>query len=97
MSKQATLYENRASIIKALAHPSRLLIIDKLAGGEECVCVLTDLVGADFSTVSKHLTVLRNAGIVHSRKENNNVFYALKCPCILSFVECIDNVISDGK
>jgi len=45
-------FERRAKIIKALAHPSRLYIVDELSRGERCVCELTKLVGADISTVS---------------------------------------------
>ncbi len=47
-------YEARARVAKALAHPSRLIILDAIADGERCVCELTELVGADQSTVSKH-------------------------------------------
>ena len=62
-------YEARARIAKALSHPSRLLMLDALAEGEMCVCDLTELVGADQSTVSKHLAVLKQAGIVEDRKK----------------------------
>ena len=54
----------RAKVLKAMAHPSRLFIIEELAKGERCVCDLTEMVGADVSTISKHLSVLRQAGIV---------------------------------
>ncbi|RPJ48319.1 MAG: transcriptional regulator, partial [Candidatus Latescibacterota bacterium] len=53
--------EARARIIKAMAHPTRLFIVDELARGERCVCDLAEMVGADVSTVSKHLSILRNA------------------------------------
>jgi DNA-binding transcriptional ArsR family regulator len=56
--------EARARIMKALAHPSRLFIVDELSRGERCVCELTEMIGADVSTVSKHLALLKNAGIV---------------------------------
>ncbi|MBN1268906.1 MAG: winged helix-turn-helix transcriptional regulator [Kiritimatiellae bacterium] len=55
---------NRARILKALAHPSRLLMVEELAGGEKCVCELQAAVGADISTVSKHLAVMKRAGLV---------------------------------
>ena len=61
-------YEARARIIKALAHPTRLFIIDELSGNKRCVCELTEMIGADASTVSKHLSVLRNAGLVADEK-----------------------------
>ena len=61
-------YEARAHVIKAMAHPTRLFIVEELSRCERCVCELTEMIGADISTVSKHLSVLRNAGIV--RDEN---------------------------
>lgn len=84
--------ERRAKVIKALAHPSRLAMVDALAGGEQCVCELQALVGADMSTVSKHLSLLREAGIVLSSKRGLQVFYRLRVPCLLSFFECVDAV-----
>ncbi len=87
------LFEARAGIIKALAHPSRLLIVDRLAAREYCVCELTDLVGSDMSTVSKHLSVLRNAGIVDSDKRGSQVYYRLTMPCILNFFSCVESVL----
>ena len=76
-ARQRARYEVRARIVKALAHPSRLFIVDELARGERCVCELTEMVGADVSTVSKHLSVLKNAGLVGSRREGQQVFYFL--------------------
>lgn len=86
-------YEIRAEIIKALAHPSRLMIVDALADGEKCVCELQKLVGSDMSTVSKHLSVMRAAGIVKSRKAGLQVFYRLAVPCIMQFFGCVDAVM----
>lgn len=88
-----TKFELRAKIIKAMAHSTRLFIIEELSKGERCVCELTDMVGADTSTVSKHLLVMKNAGIVKSEKRNLMVYYSLKCPCILEFLSCIESVI----
>jgi DNA-binding transcriptional ArsR family regulator len=94
MSNKATRkYEARARIIKALAHSTRLLIVEELSHGERCVCELRDLVGDDVSTVSKHLTVLRQAGIVEDEKRGLQVWYRLKVPCILNFFGCVENVL----
>lgn len=89
-------YEARASIIKALAHPSRLLIVDELKTQDRCVGELTEMVGADTSTVSKHLSVLKNAGIVTDTKKGATVYYSLLCPCILDFIGCIEGVIENN-
>jgi len=93
-AKQLAKYEARAKIIKALAHPARLLIVDELAGrGERCVCELTGLVGSDMSTVSRHLALLKGAGIVEDEKRGQMVFYRLKVTCLTKFFECIESVI----
>ncbi len=86
-------FEERAMVMKAMAHPSRLLIIDELSHGERCVYDLTELVGHDMSTVSKHLAVLKRAGIVQDEKRGLQVYYRLKVPCILNFFQCVESVI----
>lgn len=88
-------YEAKAKIIKALAHPSRLMMVDALAEGEKCVCELRELVGADLSTVSKHLSVMKNAGIVDDRKVGQQVYYRLRVPCIIKFFGCIEAVMRE--
>ena len=90
-------YETRATILKALAHPSRLMIVDELSRGERCVCDLTELVGHDMSTVSKHLNLLKKSGLVEDEKRGKQVYYRLKVPCVLNFFHCVDAVISAGK
>ncbi|MCK9175278.1 MAG: metalloregulator ArsR/SmtB family transcription factor [Desulforhopalus sp.] len=91
--KEKRQYEARAKVLKALAHPTRLWIARQLSDGEHCVCEFVDAVDVDFSTISKHLTVLKEAGIVESEKRGKQVFYRLKIPCLLKFMECVDAVI----
>ena len=87
-------YEARAKIIKAMAHPARLLIVDELSrSGERCVCELTDLVGSDMSTVSRHLALLKSAGLLEDEKRGQMVFYRLRVKCIMNFFQCIESVI----
>jgi DNA-binding transcriptional ArsR family regulator len=83
----------KAKVLKALAHPTRLWITEQLAEGEHCVCEFVDLIDADFSTVSKHLAVLREAGIVEDEKRGKQVYYRLKVPCVLSFMNCVEAVL----
>lgn len=92
-TKQRTRYGARARIIKALAHPARLLMVDELAREPRCVCELRDLAGGDLSTVSKHLAVLKNAGIVADEKRGSQVFYSLRCPCVVDFFACAEKVL----
>ncbi len=94
--KDKRKWETRAQVLKAMAHPSRLMMVDELSRGERCVAELTDLVGADVSTVSRHLAVLKNAGLVLDEKRGNQVFYALRTPCVLNFFECVESVLQQG-
>jgi ArsR family transcriptional regulator len=91
--KSRKTFEARASVIKALAHPTRLIIVDELSRRERCVCELREIVGDDMSTVSKHLSVLRQAGIVQDEKRGLQVWYRLKVPCILNFFGCVEKVL----
>lgn len=83
----------KTKVLKALAHPARLWMVEQLERGELCVCELVDGLGLDFSTVSKHLLVLKNAGVVVDDKRGKQVFYSLVCPCVLTFMHCIESVI----
>ena len=93
-TKTQALFEARARIIKALAHPSRLFIVDRLSQRDYCVQELAEMIEADISTVSKHLSVLRNAGIVKDEKDGQKVYYKLNCPCVLNFFTCVETVIA---
>lgn len=86
-------FAERARIVKAMAHPTRLFIADELSRGERCVCELAEMVGSDISTVSKHLSILRNAGIVRDEKRGAQVFYSLHLACILNFFSCVETVL----
>ncbi|MBW6511298.1 MAG: metalloregulator ArsR/SmtB family transcription factor [Desulfuromonadaceae bacterium] len=86
----------RARVLKAMAHPTRLFIIEELEKEERCVCDLTEQIGADVSTVSKHLSVLKKAGIVIDDKRGNQVFYRLRVPCILNFFGCVESVLESS-
>jgi DNA-binding transcriptional ArsR family regulator len=96
-AKTALKYQGRARVIKALAHPSRLLIVDKLAEHEHSVGELTSLIGSDMSTVSKHLSVLKNAGVVQDEKRGASIYYSLRISCIVNFFKCADAVIEAIK
>lgn len=86
-------YEARAQIAKALAHPTRLYLAELLQQQERCVAELTELVGADQSTVSRHLAILQGAGLVTYRKAGTMNVYRVTCGCLDSFFACIENVM----
>ncbi len=92
-ARDPEVYRRQARILKAMANPARLQMIDRLAAGECSVGGLTALVGLDQSTISKHLTVLRHHGIVTDRREGNMVYYRLLTPCVLEFFGCADRVL----
>jgi ArsR family transcriptional regulator len=82
----------QARILKALAHPTRLFIVDELARGERCVCELTAMVGVEMPTVSRHLRQLKTAGILTDEKRGPQVFYRLRVPCVVNFFKCVQAV-----
>ena len=92
-SRERLLYEAKADILKALAHPTRLWIAESLASGERCVCEINQDLELDPSTVSKHLAILKQAGIVEDDKRGKQVYYRLKVPCVLNFMHCVEAVI----
>ena len=95
--KQLAKYEARAKVIKAMAHPARLMIVDELAErGERCVCELTELVGTDMSTVSRHLSQLKNAGLVVDEKRGTMVYYRLRVKCLTNFFSCVEAVLEQN-
>ncbi len=85
----------RAEIFKALGHPARLAMVVALGEGERCVCELRELVGLDMSTVSKHLSVLKSVGLVETDKRGKQVFYSLRLPCTLGFLECVESAVKE--
>ncbi len=92
--KTLAKYELRAKIIKALAHPARLAMMDELVThGERCVCELTELIGSDMSTVSRHLAQMKAVGLVEDEKRGRMIFYRPRIKCLASFFGCIESVI----
>jgi ArsR family transcriptional regulator len=70
--------ETLSGRLRALSDPSRLRILDRLRGGEHCVCELTDVLDTGQSLLSFHLKVLRDAGLVTARREGRWMHYALE-------------------
>lgn len=81
-----------ALIFKALGHPARLQIVTLLADGERCVCDLTEQVGLDISTISKHLSILVRAGVLVNERRANKIFHRLRTPCVLKVLSCLNDV-----
>jgi ArsR family transcriptional regulator len=97
-AKRQLRYDALADILKAIAHPTRLLILEELSERSRCVSELTEMIGADTSTVSKHLTLMKSAGIIENQKNGNKVIYSLRVPCVMKFMGCIESVLeTDAK
>ena len=89
--------QQRAEIMKALAHPTRLFIVEELSRRRLCVAELSELIGADISTVSRHLSQLRKAGLLDYEREGNCIYYHLLCSCALDFFTCAESVIETKR
>ena len=90
LQKLKTNASLRAGVVKAMAHPTRLLIMESLMEGEQCVNDLTAQAGCDVTTLSKHLSVMKRAGLLVCEKRGLCVYYRIACPCFAEFFRCID-------
>ena len=88
-----TKYTDNALILKALAHSGRLALLEALANGEKCVSALQEILGCEISTISKHLALLKKVGILESRRQGLNIFYRIRIPCLLRFLDCVANFV----
>jgi len=91
--RKQLLFEKQAEIAKAIAHPLRIAVVNFLKDGEQCVCDIAKHVGSERSNVSRHLSVMVNAGLLEYRKEGLKVIYRLKCACIVDFFSCVSRVL----
>lgn len=90
-------FKAQAKVHKALAHPTRLFIVEELSREERCVCELTEMIGVEMPTVSRHLSVLKAAGILDDEKRGTQVFYRLRTPCVMNFFRCVADVREAAK
>ena len=87
----------RAAILKALAHPTRVLMLDALSRGDRCVNDLRILASVSQPTISHHLEKLKKVGIVTERRQGKKIVHHLACPCMLEAVGCTLGVIQSVK
>ncbi len=93
--KKQLVFNRQAEIVKGLAHPIRIAIVDYLRDGPRCVCDIAAHVRSERSNVSRHLSVMTSAGILDNYKDGLKVIYRLKRPCILEFFSCIKHCIME--
>ncbi|MEN8126613.1 MAG: metalloregulator ArsR/SmtB family transcription factor [Planctomycetota bacterium] len=89
------LCEKQAAIAKAMAHPVRIAVLEFVRGGEQCVCDIAEAVSTEQSNLSKHLSVMVNAGVLTSRKDGLKVMYRIKTPCVLKFLNCLKDCLKE--
>lgn len=90
VNPQIQIAADRSVVVKAMAHPTRLLVIQTLMDGEQCVNDLTAIAGCDVTTLSKHLSVMKKAGLLVCEKRGLCVYYQIACPCFSEFFRCVD-------
>ncbi len=90
------ILEIEAGVFNALAHPMRLMILEKLRDGACCVCKIIPYVGGEQSNVSHHLAILRNASIVRSEKHGLEVWYEVVNPRIFKLIDIVDDCIVEN-
>lgn len=90
-------FELRAEMFKALAHPMRLLLLEKLKERPWCVCELAAAAGIEKSVASKHLSQLKAAGLIDDERRGTLVEYRLVAPCILDMAACAERTIIHNR
>jgi DNA-binding transcriptional ArsR family regulator len=84
-------------MFKALSHPMRLFMLEKLKDRPWCVCELAAEVGIEKSVASKHLSQLKNAGLIDDEKRGTLVEYRLVAPCVLDLAACAEGAIIKSR
>ena len=97
MENIMNLQEEKAAILKGIAHPVRIRIVEILAKREMCVCEIADLFDFDRTTISKHLSLMKDLGILDSRKDGLNVWYSLRMKCLSSLLSCVEKVVLEQE
>jgi ArsR family transcriptional regulator len=87
-------YESQASLLKMLANPARLQILDILRDGEQCVCHLEAVLGLRQAYVSQQLMLLRKAGLVTDRKDGLRVYYRVQDPGIYGVLDVARSLVN---
>lgn len=93
MENFKNVHEAKARIFKALAHPTRLYLLEKIYFEQMCVSDLMEGLDVDVSTVSRHLSELKRVGIVEDEKRGAQVYYKLSMPCVLEMFSCVEREI----
>lgn len=89
------IYELQTNILKAIAHPARLKLLDLLREGEQCVCHLAPAVGVTETNLSQLLAVLRQVGVVEYRREGHKIFYRVRNESLYDVIDGMRRMLAD--
>jgi DNA-binding transcriptional ArsR family regulator len=93
LTKDGKIFGWRAEILKAVAQPTRLAILEFLRAGEECVCRICPALGGNQPNISKHLALMKKAGVLDSRQEGTMTFYWVKDTRVYEILDLVDEMI----
>ena len=96
-NEQRTRCERRAHMFKALAHPVRIYFLERLKEKPWCVCELAAEAGIPKSAASKHLTQLKEAGLINDKRSGTRVEYNLTAPCVLELAACAEGTVLSNR
>ena len=88
--------KSKTAILKGIAHPVRMRIVEELSRGDLCAGEIAELFHFDRTTISKHLALMKDLGILESSREGTSVRYSLRMACLAQLLYCIENVLEDG-
>lgn len=91
MASRKSKDQSTAEVFKALGHPARVRMLRALVEEEKCVCDLVEVAGLGWSTVSRHLSIMKEAGILSDEKRGKQVIYRLELPCTGRFLACLES------
>ncbi len=92
----SNLIDLESSYLKAIAQPTRLRILYFLKDGEKCACEIIPRMKEDQSNVSRHLTHMRDMGILESRREGASIYYRIKDKRIFNLLSLVDEMVKAG-
>jgi ArsR family transcriptional regulator len=85
-------YETQSNFLKAISHATRIAILDILRGGEQCVCHMEAMLKLRQAYISQHLMILKQAGILDSRRDGLNLYYRVVKPEVFTVLDALGSV-----
>ena len=85
--------KTKAAILKGIAHPVRMSIVEILAKGDLCAGEIAERFNFDRTTISKHLSLMKELDILESSRDGTSVRYSLRMPCLAQLLSCLERVL----